>query len=396
MEHVAQRFESKNQRGRQYRFFGIHFSGSTNGVLSFWSQEVEMSSMVEIRGISKHFGKTKALDNVSLNIESGQFFALIGPSGSGKSTLLHIIGGFIDPTSGYIKIGDNDNIVSLPAAKRPTTSVFQDYALFPHMSVEKNVGFGLKMKKVPRPEAKQRVQAALEMVGLPGLGRRRIFQLSGGQRQRVALARALVVEPKVLLLDEPLGALDLNLRRQMQAELLQIQKKIGTTFIHVTHDQEEAMSIADVIAVLNNGRIEDVGAPERVYLKPRSLFTADFMGDNNMFKGHIVGRSDNGKLNIETKMGLLSINGDADKEASVNLLIRPEQIRVGKESDRHVSLGKVKVRRVTFFGTHRSCTGEHSETGQEMNIRLSHSQPVSTGDILDISASEDDLVLLAS
>ena len=186
-----------------------------------------MSPLVEIIGISKTFGRTTALAEINLNIEEGQFFALVGPSGSGKTTLLHILGGFVQPSAGQVRIAGQD-VSYLPPAKRPTTSMFQDYALFPHMSVGSNVGFGLLMRKVAKSERLARVEKALEMVGLAGFSARRVQQLSGGQQQRVALARALVVEPKVLLLDEPLGALDLNLRRQMQQELLHIQKQIGT------------------------------------------------------------------------------------------------------------------------------------------------------------------------
>jgi spermidine/putrescine transport system ATP-binding protein len=203
-----------------------------------------MKPMVEIKGISKTFDKTVALADINLSIEEGQFFALVGPSGSGKTTLLHILGGFIEPSAGRVYIAQED-VSHLPPARRPTTSMFQDYALFPHMSVGTNVGFGLLMRKVPKADRQARIEDALNMVGLSGMSARRVHQLSGGQQQRVALARALVVEPKVLLLDEPLGALDLNLRRQMQQELIQIQKQLDTTFVHVTHDQEEAMSIAE-------------------------------------------------------------------------------------------------------------------------------------------------------
>ena len=263
-----------------------------------------MSPIVEIKGISKSFGETTALAEIDLTIEEGQFFALVGPSGSGKTTLLHILGGFIEPSAGRVLIAGQD-VSSQPPARRPTTSMFQDYALFPHMSVGANVGFGLLMRKVSRAQRLSRVAAALDMVGLSGMSARRIHQLSGGQKQRVALARALVVEPKVLLLDEPLGALDLNLRRQMQQELLHIQKQVGTTFVHVTHDQEEAMSVADVITVMNNGHIEDVGPPAQVYLKPRTLFTATFMGETNMFEGSVTGRFGD-RIEIETAVGRLS------------------------------------------------------------------------------------------
>jgi spermidine/putrescine transport system ATP-binding protein len=352
-----------------------------------------MNPMVEINGISKAFGRTTALVDINLDIEEGQFFALVGPSGSGKTTLLHILGGFVQPSAGQVRIAGQD-VSYLPPAKRPTTSMFQDYALFPHMSVGSNVGFGLLMRKIAKSERKGRIENALEMVGLAGMSSRRIHQLSGGQQQRVALARALVVEPKVLLLDEPLGALDLNLRRQMQQELLHIQKKVGTTFVHVTHDQEEAMSIADIMAVMNNGRIEDVGPPERVYLKPRTPFTATFMGESNMFEGKVVERTGN-QIEVETVFGRLHVPGNAEPGDSVHLSIRPEQIKAeeGVMQD-PMTLGKLSVEEVAFFGSHHRCQGKHSESGHPLIIRLPQYSAVQPGDELRIFVSKNDIVLL--
>ena len=352
-----------------------------------------MSGRVEIKGISKQFGNTTALDDIHLDIESGQFFALVGPSGSGKTTLLHIIGGFVGPSAGNVYVEGND-ITHLPAAKRPTTSMFQDYALFPHMSVLNNVGFGLLMRKVPKTERHKRAQAALDMVGLSGMEYRRIHQLSGGQKQRVALARALVVEPKVLLLDEPLGALDLNLRRQMQDELLHIQKKIGTTFVHVTHDQEEAMSIADVIAVMNHGKLEDVGPPARVYLKPRTKFTATFMGESNMFEGVVNGQAGD-IVEVITELGRIDVTGTAEKGTAAHLSIRPEQIFVSDtKGDDIVSLGELLVEEVSFFGTHHRCQGRHVKSGMSLTVRLAQDQRVQDGEVLPLSVVRDDIVFL--
>jgi spermidine/putrescine transport system ATP-binding protein len=352
-----------------------------------------MNPMVEIKGISKTFGKTIALDDINLNIEEGQFFALVGPSGSGKTTLLHILGGFIEPSAGQVHIAGRE-VTHLPSARRPTTSMFQDYALFPHMSVGTNVGFGLLMRKVPKAERLVYIENALDMVGLSGMSERRVHQLSGGQQQRVALARALVVEPKVLLLDEPLGALDLNLRRQMQQELIYIQKQVGTTFVHVTHDQEEAMSIADVIAVMNNGHIEDVGPPERVYMKPRTIFTATFMGESNMLEGQVVERTGD-RVDVQTAVGRLRVPGDVESGASVHLSIRPEQIKVGEGNlVRHLSIGKLKVREVSFFGTHHRCQGRHVESDLPMTIRLPQHQSAQVGQELTLSVASDDVVLL--
>jgi len=353
-----------------------------------------MNPMVEINGISKNYGKTTALAEINLNIEEGQFFALVGPSGSGKTTLLHILGGFVQPSAGQVSIAGQD-VSYLPPAKRPTTSMFQDYALFPHMSVGSNVGFGLLMRKVPKSERLTRIDNALEMVGLAGMRARRVHQLSGGQKQRVALARALVVEPKVLLLDEPLGALDLNLRRQMQQELLHIQKQVGTTFVHVTHDQEEAMSIADIMAVMNNGHIEDVGPPERVYLKPRTRFTADFMGESNMFEGKVIQRTGE-HIEVETVFGRLQVSGAAEPGATVHLSIRPEQIKAEAGGMRQlVALGKLKVEEVSFFGTHRRCQGRHATSNHPLILRLPQNQPAAAGEEIAIAVQRDDIVLLA-
>ena len=352
-----------------------------------------MSPMVEIKGISKTFGKTVALSEIDLTIEEGRFFALVGPSGSGKTTLLHILGGFIEPSAGRVLIAGQD-VSSQPPARRSTTSMFQDYALFPHMSVGANVGFGLLMRKVPRAQRLSRVAAALEMVGLSGMNARRIHQLSGGQQQRVALARALVVEPKVLLLDEPLGALDLNLRRQMQQELLHIQKKVGTTFVHVTHDQEEAMSIADVIAVMNDGHLEDVGPPARVYLKPKTRFSATFMGESNMFEGTVAGRSGE-SIVVDTAFGRLKATGAAEPGARVSLSIRPEQIMAADgDTPGQAPLGVLQVDEVSFFGTHQRCLGRHVKSNHPMIVRLPQHQAVGIGQDLNLSVQQEDIVLL--
>jgi spermidine/putrescine transport system ATP-binding protein len=352
-----------------------------------------MSPMLEVRGVSKRFGQATALEDIHLTIDEGLFFALVGPSGSGKTTLLHILGGFLEADRGRVFIAGCD-VSGMPPAKRPTTSVFQDYALFPHMSVAANVGFGLRMRRVPRRERTPRVAAALEMVGLGGMGSRWVHQLSGGQRQRVALARALVVEPKVLLLDEPLGALDVNLRRQMQEELLHIQKKIGTTFVHVTHDQEEAMSVADVIAVMSRGRIEDVGPPQRVYLKPQSRFTAGFMGESNMFTANVVA-SQAGRIEVEWAAGSLVLAGEAPAGAEIHLAVRPEQLFTAESGGEEcVRLGAFVVREVTFFGTHQRCVGEHAAAGLPLTVRLPQHHSARAGDVLPLFVNRKDLVVL--
>ncbi|MCA3562520.1 MAG: ABC transporter ATP-binding protein [Aestuariivirga sp.] len=240
-----------------------------------------MPAAVSFQHVSRHFGQVKAVDDVSLDIARGEFFAMLGPSGSGKTTCLRLIAGFEQPTSGHIEIF-GETAEGLPPYKRNVNTVFQDYALFPHMTVGENVAYGLMIKGVSRPEREAKALDALAMVKLRGFEQRRPSQLSGGQRQRVALARALVNQPKVLLLDEPLGALDLKLREQMQEELKALQKQLGITFVFVTHDQGEALSMANRVAIFNDGRIVQAGSPADVYERPRSRFVADFVGSSNV------------------------------------------------------------------------------------------------------------------
>src|SRR6476661_3081321 len=242
-----------------------------------------MSTAIELRGLSKHFGEVRAVDELDLEIEHGEFFSMLGPSGSGKTTVLRLIAGFEQPTSGTITL-DGVDVSGRPPFARDVNTVFQDYAIFPHMSVRQNVEYGLRVKKVPRADRRRRAEEALATVRLEGYADRRPHQLSGGQRQRVALARALVNRPKVLLLDEPLGALDLKLRREMQIELKAIQREVGITFVFVTHDQEEALTMSDRLAVFNQGRIEQVGPPAEVYEHPQSEFIAGFVGVSNVIE----------------------------------------------------------------------------------------------------------------
>jgi putative spermidine/putrescine transport system ATP-binding protein len=240
-----------------------------------------MTSAVSLQGVSRHFGAVKALDGVDLEVEPGEFFAMLGPSGSGKTTCLRLIAGFEQPTAGHVSIF-GEAVHGVPPYRRNVNTVFQDYALFPHMSVLENVAFPLLLRKLPKARQQSEASAALEQVKLGGYGGRRPGQLSGGQRQRVALARAIVNRPKVLLLDEPLGALDLKLREQMQEELKALQKSLGITFIFVTHDQGEALSMANRVAVFNEGRVMQVGTPEEVYRLPKSRFVANFVGSSNV------------------------------------------------------------------------------------------------------------------
>ncbi len=250
----------------------------------------EASAEYDIRliGLTKRFDDVVAVDAISLDIDRGHFFALLGPSGCGKTTTLRMIGGFEEPTEGRIELGGVD-VAPLPPYKRDVNTVFQSYALFPHLSIFENVAFGLRRRGVKGGDLRQRVIESLELVGLAGLEKRKPRQLSGGQQQRIALARALVNRPRVLLLDEPLGALDLKLRKEMQLELKRIQHEVGITFVHVTHDQEEAMTMADRIVIMNGGHIEQLGAPSELYEHPRTAFVAGFLGVSNLLEGTIAG-----------------------------------------------------------------------------------------------------------
>lgn len=239
---------------------------------------------IAFRNVSRHFGEVRAVDDVSFNVYDGEFFTLLGPSGSGKTTCLRMIAGFEQPTAGQIRLFGRD-VTNLPAYDREVNTVFQDYALFPHMNVGENIAYGLMVRKVPKPERMARVLEMLQLVRLPGMEKRKPSELSGGQRQRVALARALINHPKVLLLDEPLGALDLKLRQEMQLELKAIQHKVGITFIFVTHDQEEALTMSDRIAVFNMGKIVQIGSPTELYERPRTRFVAGFVGKSNILSG---------------------------------------------------------------------------------------------------------------
>jgi spermidine/putrescine transport system ATP-binding protein len=286
-------------------------------------------SVVVLDRVVKHFGSMVAVDHLSLEIRRGEFFSMLGPSGCGKTTTLRMIGGFESPDEGMVRL-DGQDVTDLPAYRRNVNTVFQSYGLFPHLSVFDNVAFGLRRKKVAAKEVERRVTEALELVSLAGYGKRRRAQLSGGQQQRVALARALVNRPQVLLLDEPLGALDLKLRKQMQLELKRIQKEVGITFIFVTHDQEEAMTISDRIAVMNKGRIEQLGRPEEVYERPATLFVAEFLGASNLLDGTYRGAQDGWGL-VELWSGAsVRIPAGADRRAGDRLQIgvRPEKIEI--------------------------------------------------------------------
>lgn len=310
-----------------------------------------MTSAVSLQTVSRHFGAVRALDEVDLDVGEGEFFAMLGPSGSGKTTCLRLIAGFEQPTIGQIRIF-GDAVEGVPPYRRNVNTVFQDYALFPHMNVRENVEFSLMLRKVDKAMRAREAEAALELVKLGGYGDRRPGQLSGGQRQRVALARAIVNRPKVLLLDEPLGALDLKLREQMQEELKALQKTLGITFIFVTHDQGEALSMADRVAVFNFGKLIQVGTPEEIYRQPNSRFVADFVGSSNVLSPEFV----------------QAIAGER-RWAS----LRPEAIHLIRADGGHSAL--------TGTVASRSYLGATTRLGIDLNGTLLHAVVQSTDDV---------------
>jgi spermidine/putrescine transport system ATP-binding protein len=289
---------------------------------------------VRLVDLTKRFDDVVAVDALSLEIEHGAFFALLGPSGCGKTTTLRMIGGFEEPTSGRIEL-DGSDVSGLPPYKRDVNTVFQSYALFPHLTIFENVAFGLRRKKVRGDKLRERVVESLELVGLAGLEQRKPRQLSGGQQQRIALARALVNRPRVLLLDEPLGALDLKLRKEMQLELKRIQSEVGITFVHVTHDQEEAMTMADQIVIMNRGRIEQQGTPSELYERPRTAFVASFLGISNLLRGEVVA-ADRVRLTDGTEVEVPL----AGRTGAVQIGVRPEKLRLAAD-ERNALAGSV-------------------------------------------------------
>jgi putative spermidine/putrescine transport system ATP-binding protein len=309
---------------------------------------MDKTPAIEFHNVSRHFGEVKAVDDVSLAIQDGEFFTLLGPSGSGKTTCLRMIAGFDQPTAGQIKLYGQD-VTNLPPYERDVNTVFQDYALFPHMTVGENIAYSLMIRKVPKPERQKRTAEMLELVRLPGLAGRRPSQLSGGQRQRVALARALINRPKVLLLDEPLGALDLKLRQQMQVELKAIQHEVGITFIFVTHDQEEALTMSDRIAVFDVGQIVQVGTPADLYEHPRTRFVASFVGTSNVIEGETA----------------VAITGSPQPFS-----VRPEKIRLtekGTAVNDRLCWADGRIQDVVYVGMHTRYTVQ-LDSGTDLTV----------------------------
>ncbi|NCC81617.1 MAG: ABC transporter ATP-binding protein [Clostridia bacterium] len=334
-----------------------------------------LENIVELKNINKYFDEDQILKDVSFEVEKNEFLTLLGPSGCGKTTTLRIIAGFETQTSGDL-LFSGEIINNLPPHKRKLNTVFQSYALFPHLDVGENIAFGLRIKKIKEEVITEKVNKALEIVNLKGLERRKISQLSGGQQQRVAIARALVNEPEVLLLDEPLGALDLKLRKEMQTELKKLQKEIGITFIYVTHDQEEALTMSDKIIVMNQGIIQQIGTPVDIYNEPSNVFVADFIGEGNIFSGTML---DDFILGFSGKI-FDCVDKGFSKNEEVDIVVRPEDVKLREVSEKTKIKGVVTS--VIFKGVHYEMNVStddfqwmvHStklyENGQEVSVEI--------------------------
>ena len=331
---------------------------------------VEKERLIDLRNVSKEFDGVQVLKNINLYIRKKEFVTLLGPSGCGKTTTLRIIGGFETPTTGQV-LFDGQDIAYLPPYKRRVNTVFQNYALFPHLNVHDNIAFGLKLKKVPKAEIDRKVDAMLDLVNLRGYGKRHVDALSGGQQQRVAIARSLVNEPEVLLLDEPLGALDLKLRKEMQLELKNMQQRLGITFLYVTHDQEEALTMSDTIVVMRDGRILQIGDPKTIYDEPANAFVADFIGESNILRGTMI----HDELVEFAGCAFPCVDFGFGENAKVDVVIRPEDIMlVGEDVGQLVGT----IRSVLFKGVHYEMmidTGNvtfkvHSTTMQPQGSRV--------------------------
>ena len=332
--------------------------------------------IIEVKSLTKVFDGVTVIDDISLGIKKGEFVTLLGPSGCGKTTLLRIIAGFESPTEGKVFIS-NEDMTDIPPNKRPVNTVFQRYALFPHLNVFKNVAYGLKIKKLDKKIIEEKVTGALKLVGLEGYERRNVTSLSGGQQQRVAIARALVCEPSVLLLDEPLGALDLKMRKEMQTELMQMHKSLGITFIYVTHDQEEALTMSDIVIVMNDGVIQQIGTPQKVYDEPANAFVANFIGESNIISGIMLNDYLVKFLDTEVKC----MDKGFDKNEKVDLVIRPEDIGVySVESDKGQFKGKVL--RSVFKGTYYEM--EIEANGYEFTVQSTKERVAGTEVRLEI------------
>ena len=359
---------------------------------------MSINPIVSIDSVRKNFGIYTALDDVSLDILPGEFFSLLGPSGCGKTTLLRSIAGFEQPTSGDIRI-DGRSVISEPPNRRPTNMVFQNYAIFPHLDVENNVAYGLKRLKLDKAEEARRVGEALERVRLGHLGKRRSSELSGGQRQRVALARALVLKPKVLLLDEPLSALDKNLREEMQIELRSLQKDVGITFILVTHDQHEAMALSDRIAVMFDGRVAQVAGAREIYRRPRTRLVAHFLGGMNFLTGRITAETaDSATVELDG-LGAAKVSkptGFTTKTGSVTVGIRPEKLRIASGSDAQLQTFAGTITNTTYLGQSTQLSVALEGASQPLQVLTNDPQAseLPVGAAVRLAGDADDMILI--
>jgi len=332
------------------------------------------SSFISIREVSKHFGSIAAINGVDLEIGKGEFFALLGPSGCGKTTLLRMLAGFEIPSRGEIFI-DSEQMSSVPPYQRPVNMVFQNYAIFPHMNVFQNIAFGLRKDRLPGDELEKQVNDALSLIKMEGFGERKPDELSGGQRQRVALARALIKKPKVLLLDEPLGALDKNLREQMQLELRQLQKTVGVTFVFVTHDQEEALSMSDRIAVMSAGKVLEVGSPDDLYEHPKTRFVADFLGTMNVFNGSIHARDGDSYIVDTRELGRIQAStGSQDFSIGekISVALRPENLQIVNSQSMATIEGRISgvMSNTAYFGDSAQIYVELGKSDQPLVVSI--------------------------
>ncbi len=363
------------------------------------SLDTSVALDVELKDIVKTFGDDIAVQGLDLQIRRGEFFSILGPSGCGKTTTLRMIAGFETPTSGQLTV-QGQPMQGVPAHRRSVNTVFQSYALFNHMTVWDNVAFGLKIKKIPKVDLRQRVGEALILVQMESFAKRYPSQLSGGQKQRIALARALVNRPAVMLLDEPLGALDLKLRKQMQVELSNLHQRLGITFIMVTHDQEEALSLSDRIAVMNNGRIEQVGAPNEIYEHPITAFVADFIGDTNLLSGKLLAGDQHSLLTTKSGLQIAVTSTHYSESTPVDVSIRPEKIHLTPQiepghptNDDNCYRGEVK--HILYTGPHIHCIIELT-TGEQLRVLQPNHRRYQPGTSVYVSWSATDCQVLAS
>ena len=347
--------------------------------------------MVRLDNVKKKYDEKEIIKGISLDIYEGEFLTLLGPSGCGKTTLLRTISGLEKVSSGKIYI-DEEDVTGVIPRKREVNTIFQNFALFSHMTVEKNIGFGLKMKKVPKSEIKSRVKEVIELIQMEGFENRKPTQLSGGQQQRVALARGIVNKPKVLLLDEPLSSLDMKLRKQMQVELKRIQKKMGITFIYVTHDQDEALSMSDRVAIINNGVIEQIDTPRKLYDAPKTKFVADFIGESNQFNAVVVStQNDEATIKLEIDLEIKVKNNHYDVGEKLTVIIRPEQFRLAREKD-ITNCFVVKTKEHIYSGSFTKVLGKVDK--KEIEFIIYNDDDYTKNEEVKLKFSSDDIVIL--